>query len=220
MSDQTSRPMCEQVCTPMCEQTSRAICVSAVGVAGDFRGNRLARPVGRGAALIEAADGPRKGRALCSMVLGERIYGVDITQVCEILGPTQTWRVPLAPHFVGGLIPYRGEVLATVHLRALFGMERMRRLSCVLVVEGSSGRYGLLVDEVLKVVEVDEEDFEPIPSTLDEGRRRLLCAAYKLSKGLLIELDPQRLDPMRLAAMLADGADATGNDMGSGDGSA
>ncbi len=154
----------------------------------------------------DAAHGPdafASSRSLCSILLGDAMYGMDIRQVREILGPTQTWRVPLAPDFIGGLVHYRGEVLTTVNLRVLFGMPRLEHLSCVLVVEGVGTQYGLLVDQVREVVSVGSDSFEATPTTVHSGRRQLLAGAYKLRHGLLTELDAKNLDPMRLSAMFA-----------------
>ena len=140
-------------------------------------------------------------RALCSVRVGGQMYGVDINEVSEIIGPSQQRSVPCAPHFIGGLVPYRGEVLTTVNLRALFDLPPFEQLSSALVVEGESGTYGLLVDAVCEVVQVSAETFEAIPSTLDAKRKALLRGAYKLPKGLLIQLELKRLDPMALMAM-------------------
>ena len=144
--------------------------------------------------------------SLCSVLVGDRIYGVDITGVCEILGPSLLRTVPCAPHFIGGLVTYRGEVLTTVSLRALFGLLPNEAQSCVLIVEGDSGTYGLLVDEVKEVVQVRQQDFENAPATLDAKRGLLLHGAYKLPHGLLIQLDPKRLEPMALMQLLQDAA--------------
>ena len=73
------------------------------------------------------------------------------------------------------------------------------RLEDILVFEGADGYFGLLVDEVCEVMSVLPADFESNPSTLDDRRRPLFAGAYKLSKALLVMLDPDRLDPVCLA---------------------
>ena len=56
------------------------------------------------------------------------------------------------------------------------------------------------MDSVGEVLTVSSADYEPNPSILDERRESLLAGAYKLKDGLLVMLDPERLDPMRLSA--------------------
>jgi purine-binding chemotaxis protein CheW len=70
----------------------------------------------------------------------------------------------------------------------------------ILVLESSGGCFGLLVDSVGEVLTVSSADYEANPSILDERRKALFAGAYKLKDSLLVMLDPERLDPMRLSA--------------------
>jgi purine-binding chemotaxis protein CheW len=122
---------------------------------------------------------------MCTVRLGTSLFGVPITHILEIVGAARPQPVPLAPVFVGGLVHYRGDVLITVSLRQLLGLTP------------KEGRQDLLV------LTVSSSDYEPNPSILDERRRALFAGAYKLKDGLLVMLDPERLDPMRLGAVQA-----------------
>ncbi len=62
----------------------------------------------------------------------------------------------------------------------------------------AGGCFGLLVDAVGEVLTVSSADHEPNPSILDERRRALFAGAYKLKDNLLVMLDPEQLDPIRL----------------------
>ena len=140
---------------------------------------------------------------MCSVRLGEALFGVPITHILEIVGSARPQPVPLAPPFVGGLVHYRGDVLTTVSLRHLLGLPPKDGHQDILVLEGADGCYGLLVDAVGEVLTVSTADHEPNPSILDERRRDVFAGAYKLKDSLLVMLDPERLDPMRLAAAQA-----------------
>jgi purine-binding chemotaxis protein CheW len=146
----------------------------------------------------------RKGNAaatlaeMCSVRLGQTLFGVPITHILEIVGAARPQPVPLAPPFVGGLVHYRGDVLTTVSLRYLLGLGPKDGPQDILVLESSGGCFGLLVDSVGEVLTVSSADYEPNPSILDERRKALFAGAYKLKDSLLVMLDPERLDPMRL----------------------
>jgi purine-binding chemotaxis protein CheW len=145
---------------------------------------------------------------MCSVRVEKTLFGIPIQHILEIVGSTRPKLVPLAPEFVGGLIHYRGDVLTTVSLRRLLGLPgqagaEQHGLHDILVLEGSDGCFGLLVDDVGEVLTVSSADYEPNPSILDERRRALFAGAYKLKKGLLVMLDPDRLDPARLGAAAA-----------------
>jgi len=136
---------------------------------------------------------------VCSVQVGEGLFGIPITHILEIVGGTRPRAVPQAPGFVGGLVHYRGDVLTTVSLRRLLDMPASEAAQDMLVVESAAGCFGVLVDSVGKVLTVSSADFEPNPSTINEGRRILFAGAYKLDGRLMVMLDPERLDPLRLA---------------------
>jgi len=140
---------------------------------------------------------------VCSVHLGKATFGIPIRHILEIVGSTRLQAVPLAPAFVGGLVHYRGDVLTTVSLRQLLGMPPLKRLQDILVLESAGGSFGLLVDSVGEVLTVPTADHEPNPSTLDDNRKDLFAGAYKLKDSLLVMLNPDRLDPIRLSAIQA-----------------
>jgi purine-binding chemotaxis protein CheW len=152
-------------------------------------------------AILEADSQAAReaGVELCSVHVGETVFGVAITRILEILGAPVTQPVPLAPHYIGGLVHYRGEVLTVVSLRALLEMPPYEETSDVVVFEGPQGYFGVLVDAVGEVMTAHSDAFEENPSTLDDRRKALFAGACKLQDGLLVILDPDRLDPVRLS---------------------
>jgi purine-binding chemotaxis protein CheW len=132
--------------------------------------------------------------SLCSMVAGSESFGIDTRKIREVLGHRDLQRVPMAPAFIGGVVPYRGEVLTTVDFRALLGMGEHTEVNCVLVLDDEVGgeRFGLVVDAVGGVVMVNRNMLETRAKWLFDG-------AYKMPAGLMVQLDPQRLRPSRLA---------------------
>ena len=137
---------------------------------------------------------------VCILLLGTNMFGLPITHILEIVGSAKPQPVPLAPIFIGGLVHYRGDVLTTVSLRQLLDLPPMKFRQDLLVMESAGGVFGLLVDSVSEVLTVSSADYEPNPSILEERRRTLFAGAYKLRGSLLVMLDPEQLDPMRLNA--------------------
>jgi purine-binding chemotaxis protein CheW len=159
---------------------------------------------------MNTADGivKRKKKAVavtevCSVRVGESFFGMPIRHILEIIGSARPRPVPLAPAYVGGLVHYRGDVLTTVSLRQLLGLPPNEGAQDILVIDGAGGCFGLLVDSVGEVLTVSSTDFEPTPATVVDQRKILLAGAYKLKDQLLIMLDPDRLDPLRLSGSQA-----------------
>ncbi len=139
--------------------------------------------------------------SLCSLYAGKEIFGIDTKKIREVLGERELQRVPMSPPFIAGVVPYRGEVLTTVNLRALLGLEQREGRCCVLVMEVEEGaeRFGLMVDSVGGVMTLSHSIFEPNPCTLGARAKWLFDGAYKLETGLMAQLDPQKLRLTRLS---------------------
>lgn len=141
------------------------------------------------------ADG---GLEICSVTVGAMKLGLPILRMLEVLGGAAVQPVPLAPRFIWGVVHHRGEALTVVSLRRLLNIERYEGKSDIVVLEGPEGCFGLLVDAVGEVMTVLREAFEPNPPTLEDRLKALFAGTCKLEDGLMVMLDPERLDPMRL----------------------
>jgi purine-binding chemotaxis protein CheW len=139
--------------------------------------------------------------SLCSLYAGSETFGIDTSKIREVLGERDLQRVPMSPAFIAGVVPYRGEVLTTVNLRALLGIEAHLGKCCVLVMEDDEAaeRFGLVVDAVGGVVVVSRSALEENPCTLEARGKWLFDGAYKMEAGLMVRLDPQKLSPSRLS---------------------
>jgi purine-binding chemotaxis protein CheW len=137
---------------------------------------------------------------MCSVRVGDMLLGLPISHILEIVGSARPQPVPLAPGFVRGLVHYRGDVLTTVSLRHLLGLPALDQPQPILVLESPRGFFGVVVDAVGEVLTVSPEDYESNPSALDESKKRIFRGAYKLPHGLLVVVDPARLDPLHLVA--------------------
>ena len=138
---------------------------------------------------------------LCSVYVGTGLYGVDTRAIREVLGNATPQRVPLAPPYLAGVLTYRGEVLETVSLRTLLGLEEHRGARRVLVLESPEAdeRFGLLVDSVGGMVSASQAALEQNPATLDASGEALLSGVYRMETALMACLDAARLRPTELA---------------------
>lgn len=139
--------------------------------------------------------------SLCSLYAGSETFGIDTRKIREVLGERSLQRVPMSPEFIAGVVSYRGEVLTTLNLRPLLGLETHTGACCVLVMEDDevAERFGLVVDAVGGVVTVSRRTLEANPCTLGARAKWLFDGAYKMESGLMVRLDPQRLCPSRLS---------------------
>jgi purine-binding chemotaxis protein CheW len=132
---------------------------------------------------------------ICSFVLGDLVFGVEVTKVQEVLRYQAMTRVPLASSMVRGLINLRGQIVTAIDVRARFGLpsvaEEREPMNVVLCT--GDGVVSLLVDEIGDVLELDEADFERPPASLPPVFRDVVVGVYKLESSLLLMLDVERI---------------------------
>lgn len=130
---------------------------------------------------------------LVTFTLGEHSFGVEVSQVQEVLRGQDRTRVPLAPATLAGLINLRGQVLTAIELREVFGLPQREDDEAMMVLIRVEGEpIAFLVDSIGAVVTVNSSQFEPPPDTLSGNARELIRGAYKLEDRLLLSLDVDR----------------------------
>lgn len=119
------------------------------------------------------------------------MFGVDAQTVQEVIRYQEMTRVPKAPPSVSGLINLRGQIVTAIDLRTRLGLKPRAagKLPMNVVVRSDDGAVSLLVDQIGDVIEVDADNFETPPDTLQGEARELVQGAYKLDGRLLLLLN-------------------------------
>ena len=93
--------------------------------------------------------------------LGDRLYGIDLDAVREILPVRRATRVPGAPAYVGGLINVRGTIVTVLDLGArLDGNSSLATDGSVILIEHRQKLVGIAVAEVNDVTMLPAESIE------------------------------------------------------------
>jgi purine-binding chemotaxis protein CheW len=98
-------------------------------------------------------------------ILGGEHYALDINLAREIVEMLQITPIPRAPHYISGVINLRGEITNIMNLNTMLGLvnqeARDNQKIIVLVPEAVSGsNIGIIVDDVIGVLQVAESDVE------------------------------------------------------------
>jgi purine-binding chemotaxis protein CheW len=95
-------------------------------------------------------------RQLLLFRLADRIGGIELEIVREILPPPPATRLPGAPAYVRGLINVRGTVITVIDLVARVYGQPARPDGPIMLIEHQNRLIGVAVDEVVEV--------RPLPS--------------------------------------------------------
>ncbi|KRL99136.1 chemotaxis protein CheW [Liquorilactobacillus satsumensis DSM 16230 = JCM 12392] len=90
----------------------------------------------------------------------QQFYLIAADTVEEVIDTVRITKVPLAPHWIKGLINLRGSVLTVTGLAELLEIEAPAENMNILIMKNQEERKGLLIEEVIKVVDVTPEDIQ------------------------------------------------------------
>jgi purine-binding chemotaxis protein CheW len=102
-------------------------------------------------------------REFLAFNLASDTYGLELARIREIVSPPPITEVPRAASDVVGVCSVRGLLVTVIDLRRRLRLEERptTRLSRILLGYTDSGEVvGLLVDEVLQVVRLNESEIE------------------------------------------------------------
>ena len=128
--------------------------------------------------------------------LGEERYGVEISQVKEIILPTQITRIPNVPSYIEGVLNLRGQIAAIINLRKRLGKEPKKNdeNTRIIVIELNDAIVGVMVDSVSEVKYLSSQNIEEIPRFLAlKDDSKFLKGVGKLEDGLLTLMDLKEL---------------------------
>lgn len=132
---------------------------------------------------------------LVSFRLAQEEYGIEITQVQEIILMGEITRVPQTADYIKGLINLRSTVIPIVDLRLRFGLALgdMTDETRIMVVNVAGKTIGIIVDGVSEVLRVSQSQIAPPPPTVAGLGQEYLTGLVKLDSRLLILLDINKI---------------------------
>jgi len=136
----------------------------------------------------------RKAVELLTCRVGEQWLGLQVVQVREVVSPQRCTPMPLADAAVVGLINLRGRVITQIDVRTVIGMQAADADSYrVAIVETQSGEdFGLLVDQVGEVIELDPDMYEKTPGNLHAIWQEVSEGVLKESERIIVLVDVER----------------------------
>lgn len=127
--------------------------------------------------------------------LGNEKYSTNITEVERILGYVEPTVLPEAPGFVRGVIDYEESILPIISLSSRFklGEEKISETTKIIVVKRKEKKFGVIVDNVYEVTDINKEDIEEAPEITNTVERKYISGLVKLDNHIVILLDLDRI---------------------------
>lgn len=117
---------------------------------------------------METASEKNRESQFAIFKLGDEEFGVDISQVIEIIKLVSITPIPKASSFIEGVMDLRGRILTVIDLAKRLNLQTHARTekSRIVVVEVKGNIVGMTVDEVTEVLRFSKENIEPVPQVV------------------------------------------------------
>jgi purine-binding chemotaxis protein CheW len=133
------------------------------------------------------------------------LFGLPISRVHDVFVPDRVTRVPLAPSDVVGLLNLRGRVMTVIEMRTRLALAARMPDQPVMAIgiELNGESYGLLVDAVGEVMQLQRDSIEPNPANLDPRLGQVSVGIHRLEGQLMVVLDVDRVLDVKNTVMVA-----------------
>jgi purine-binding chemotaxis protein CheW len=127
--------------------------------------------------------------------INQQIFGIELFKIKEVLSYRKVTPLPQAEEFVKGIINLRGAVIPVFDLREKFNLPAKEYTSfhVIIVVEIAGRIMGVIVDEILDVLEILPEEFQTTGNLPSNLQREYLKGVGKKQDEMIILLDIDRL---------------------------
>lgn len=116
--------------------------------------------------------------------VGDEEYAVPIEVVKEIIQSGAIRTIPKVDDNVKGIINLRDRLLTILDLADVLGLPSDRREK-IIVLETKSIFIGVEVGDVKEVLNIDENDIEPVPTLLEQNKG-LIGVVHKDNRMIII----------------------------------
>ena len=144
---------------------------------------------------MNAENAQQNLKEYVTAMIGGQLFGLPILRVQDVFHPERLTRVPLAPPEIAGVLNLRGRIVTLIDMRRCLGLERREddALAMAIGVESGGESYGLLIDSVGEVLQLDDGAREPNPINLDSRLARVSAGVHRLDGRLLMMVDIDRV---------------------------
>lgn len=136
--------------------------------------------------------------------LNDGEYTIPILKVREIISLPPLTKMPQSPPYIEGITNIRGSIIPIVNIKRLANLDGAeKRGDKVIIIASSKMSFGVLVDGITGVINIDESAIEP-PENVINKTSEIIGGVIKLDSRILVLLNPSRLIPYEDQSLFED----------------
>ena len=127
--------------------------------------------------------------------IGKHQFGLDVKTVRDVFKTSKITSIPKSRGEVYGVLNLRGKIVTVIDMYNLLSLNLDDKYAnpMYIVVEYKGESYALQIDKVGDVMSLLNNSYEDSPRTMTEEWKNLSKGVHKLSDGLLIVLDVDKI---------------------------
>lgn len=127
--------------------------------------------------------------------LGNEQYGIEISQVKEIIAVMKITHIPRTPSYVSGVINLRGTIIPVIDTRTRFSMDKKEydEQTAIIIVEIKKISIGFAVDQVEEVLSIDEANLAEPPKFGTNIDTDFIKSMGRVGDEVIMNLDVEKL---------------------------
>ena len=154
------------------------------------------------------SSGTEIAKAL-TFIIDDRIYGVDISYVNEIVGVPHITVIPGIPHYIKGVINVRSKVIPIIDVRSRFDLPEKEHddKTSTIIITYLDIQVGIIVDQVQEVLSVKAENKADIPALERVNNNKFIEYILETNDSIKMILDVKKLifdDDFEIEAVAAE----------------
>lgn len=130
-----------------------------------------------------------------SFRLNDEEFATNVSSVISILEMPKITKIPRAPEYIRGIINLRGEVLPVIdiHKKLSIPFSEITSSTCILVMEATLEdryiKFGILVDSVSEVHQIEHEKLLPAPTIGSKFSSSFIEGIYRTNDAFIMIVD-------------------------------
>jgi len=132
---------------------------------------------------------------VCIFELSDRLFGLSIFEVQEILEDAEITPVPTTPRFLRGVINLRGNIVPIVDIREILHlpMKLPSRESRIMILDIKKVRIGIFVDAISEVTHIGKQIIQSEVEHIGVADGKFIANVIQYKEGFLILLNLDQL---------------------------
>jgi purine-binding chemotaxis protein CheW len=126
-------------------------------------------------------------------------FGLNISDVQDIIKPLEHFNIPNTPEYVEGMISLRGDVHVVINLSQRMGMPKSieSEETKIIICKHDLNIAGYIIDRVSRMAKLEDDDIKSPPDIMENLDKNYINGVFEDRGGIVYVLDLEKIMDMK-----------------------